>query len=112
MERLKEELIELFTRFGAWMLWISIGVAAKLAFESKRKVLTKKEKIVKVIISAFVGYMVALYWDYKGWDETIKISVPIGTLVGESIVEYFMENSKAIIKALVKKNLNIDDKKD
>lgn len=111
MERLRDEFIEFLSRFGAWALWISIGVTAKLAFESRRKALTAKEKVIKVIISAFAGYMVALYWDYKGWDDTIKIAVPIGTLVGESIVEYFMENSKSIIKGILKKNIDIEETK-
>ena len=110
MERLKAELIEFFLKFGSWILGITIGVAAKLAFESRTKVLTNKEKIIKVIISAFVGYLAALYWDYRGWQETIKIAVPVCTLVGESAVEFLMENGKTILRAIFKKNFDIDTK--
>lgn len=108
MENWKKEITEFIIRTGTWFFWIGIGVTAKLAFDSKARNLTRKEKVVKIIISAFVGYMVATYFDYKGWNEAIKIAVPIATLIGESAVEFLMENSKTILKALFKKNFDID----
>lgn len=110
MERLRDELIEFFTRFGSWIIGITVGVAAKLAFESKTRILSKKEKIVIVVISAFIGYLTALYWDYKGWDNTIKIAVPVATLVGEGVVEWAMDNTKTILKALFKNNFGVNTK--
>lgn len=110
VEKLKEEIIEFFIRTGSWLFWIGIGVAAKIAFDSKGKVLTRKEKIIKVVISAFVGYLIAQFFTYKHWEASIKIAVPVATLVGESVIEFLMENSKTILKALFKKNLDIDTK--
>lgn len=108
MENWKKEITEFLIRTGTWFFWIGIGVAAKLAFDSKARTLTKKEKAIKIVISAFVGYMTAQFFEYKNWQEAIKVAVPIATLVGESAVEFVMENGKTILKALFKKNLGID----
>jgi hypothetical protein len=108
MERIGDEVVEFFVRFGSWIMGIIIGVSVKLAFESKRRKLTMKEKVIKTIISIFAGYIAGVYWDYKGWEESMKLAVPIATIIGESVVEFIMENSKTIMKAFVKKNFDVD----
>lgn len=83
-----------------WVISISLGVVAKIAFEANRRVLKKKEILAIVAISFFVGYLVATWCEYKKWDEAAKFLVPLGTLLGQSLVNHLMTNWKAIIEKL------------
>jgi len=92
---------EFFMKFLGWIISISLAVAAKIAFEINRRVLSKREIWAIVIISYFVGYLAATYFVYKGWNEAGAFVVPLITLLGQSLVNYLMTNWKSIIERLI-----------
>jgi hypothetical protein len=82
------------TKALGWLVWITIGVAAKLAFDSRAKQLTKRDVIIKSILSIFCGYLAAVLCDKYGYEEWGKIVVPVATLLGEGVIMYVMTNWK------------------
>jgi len=87
-----EELSQGFSKALIWLSYISIGVMAKLAFDSRLHTLTKKQIIIKTVLSVFVGYIAAVICETAHYTSWIKIVAPVSTLLGESIVVYTMTN--------------------
>lgn len=77
-----------------WLGYISIGVIAKLAFDSRANQLTRRQIIVKSVLSMFAGYVAAVVCENTGKGHWIKVVAPVATLLGESIVLYIMTNWK------------------
>jgi len=91
------EIIQGLGKGLVWLGYICIGVMAKLAFDSRSNTLTKKEVIVKSILSIFCGYIAAVSCEnmnYAGW---AKIIVPVSTLLGEGLVMWIMTNWKQFL---------------
>lgn len=84
-----------------WIISISIGVVAKLAFERGKKKLSWVEIMVIVALSVFSGYMAAVYCEYKGWHEAGRIVVPLATLLGQGFINYIMSNWRKWIDKLI-----------
>lgn len=93
--------LELFLKFIAW---ISLGIAAKLAMDSKDRSLTKRDIVIKTVLSVFVGYLTAVICDIYEQDELSKLLVPVGTLMGETLTAYFMRNWKMLFKSVINRN--------
>jgi hypothetical protein len=89
-----QEIMQGLSKGLIWIAYISIGVLAKLAFDSRNQVLTKKEIVVKSILSIFCGYLAAVICEHTNHSNFAKIIVPVSTLLGEGLILYFMTNWK------------------
>lgn len=87
-----QEIIQGLSKALVWLVYISIGVLAKLAFDSRKTQLSKKEIIVKSVLSIFCGYIAAVACEQFGYENWAKLVVPVSTLLGEGIVMYVMTN--------------------
>ena len=104
-----QEIMQGAGKFITWFAYISIGVLAKLAFDSRNAKLTKKNIIVKTVLSIFCGFIAAQVCENFGYDSYIGIISPVATLLGESIIVYVMTNWKAVTFKFFP-NLNPDNK--
>lgn len=95
----------------AWLFYIIMGVMAKLAFDSRVTVLTRQQIIVKTVLSVFVGYLAAAICEWRGYTELAKVVVPVFTLLGESLVSYFMTHWKKLIRRVLPGTFPDEDKK-
>ena len=87
-----QEIEIAFSKALGFLIWIAMGVAAKLALESRTKKLSWKEIISIVVISVFSGYLTAVILEKYGYDDWNKIIVPVSTLLGQSLMNYIMTN--------------------
>ncbi len=90
MEQHKQEsanLISLIIKVGVGVI---TGLMAKYSYELTRG---RKLSILAWLgitgLSIFSGYLTALICQYYHYDEASKILVPLGTLFGEKIFEFF-----------------------
>lgn len=95
------ELEIAFSKALGWLVWVTIGVAAKLAFESRIKKLSWKEIAAIVVISVFVGYLANLICKKTGYEDWGGIIVPVSTLLGQSIVNFVLTNWEKWIDKLL-----------
>lgn len=84
-----------------WFGYITIGVVAKLAFDSRNNVLSRKDIIIKTVFSIFIGYLSAYICEKTGNLRWIGVIVPVSTLLGEGIVLYIMSNWKTILNKIL-----------
>ena len=96
-----EEFQQGFLKALIWLGYISIGVMAKLAFDSRTQTLTRRQVIVKTVLSIFVGYLSAYICEKTGHVKFIGVVVPVCTLLGEAIVLYLMNNWKQIANKIL-----------
>lgn len=96
-----EEIIFTIKKFFAWFLPSSFGVATKLAYESRLKNLSKKYIFTALIMSCFVGYLCDIGCTYYGLITFRGPIVALGALVSESLISFFFQNDKSIIKGIV-----------
>lgn len=90
------EMIQGMSKFLTWLAYISIGVSAKLAFDSRSAKLSKKDIVVKTVLSIFCGFIAAQICEQTGYTSYIGWISPVATLLGESIIVYVMTNWKAL----------------
>lgn len=108
------EIGEFFARNIVLITSLIMGTAAKIAIDSRIKKLSKKDILIKVVLSFFAGYLSSIYMTNHGWEQQSKWAVPLITLLGESIVMWIMANSKRMIENVVYivfPNKNKQDKK-
>ncbi len=92
------------TKWGEWAQgigkflvmasYIIAGAIAKLAFDSRGKDLSTKEKVIKFILSVFSGcvaWSACEAWHMMRFGPVI---VPVVTLLGESLINHLMNNWK------------------
>lgn len=80
-----------------WVGYITLGVMAKLAFDSRNERLTKKQIVVKSVLSIFCGYLAAVVCENTHYSNWAKVIVPVSTLLGEGLVLYIMTNWRRFI---------------
>jgi len=108
-----QEIIQGLAKGLVWLMYITIGVMAKLAFDSRNNQLTRKQIIVKSVLSIFCGYLAAVLCENLHYGNWAKVVVPVSTLMGEALVMYFMSNWKQFISRFIpgffqsKENKNI-----
>lgn len=83
-----------FTKALGWIVWVTIGVAAKLAFESRSRKLSWREVMIIVVISVFSGYIANNICEHTGYKDWSGVVVPIATLLGQSLMNWLMTNWK------------------
>lgn len=83
-----------------WILLITLSVIAKLAADSRVAKLTRRDIIIKTILSVFVGVVAAIACESFSIEEWGKVIVPVSTLLGESIIIYTMANWTIILNWL------------
>lgn len=92
------EVKQFLMKIGVYACYIGIAVMAKIAVDSRTVKLTKREIIIKVVLSVFIGVLAAtLCESSKNYQEYSKIIVPVSTLLGESLVVWLITNGKTII---------------
>lgn len=89
---LSQEIQIAFSKALGWLVWVTIGVAAKLALESRTKKLSWKEILIIVIISVFVGYVSFKIINKTGYEDWGGVIVPVCTLLGQSLINFFLTN--------------------
>jgi hypothetical protein len=87
-----QEVTQGLGKFLTWGIYILFGVMAKLAFDSRNQILTRKQVVIKTVLSMFSGFMSAVICEHTGRENWIKIVAPVSTLLGESLVVYVMSN--------------------
>lgn len=75
-----------------WLFYITVGVVAKLAFDSRNSKLTWKAIAIKSILSIFVGFIAAIFCENFGYRDWGKVIVPVSTLLGEALIVWAMTN--------------------
>lgn len=93
-----------------FILQISLGVGAKIAFESKKRSITIKYVLSSFIIACFVGYVTDRFCTKQGWENVRGIAVPVMALISESFVKYLYENGPGFIGSWFKKHVGVDEK--
>lgn len=88
----KPEWAQGLAKAALWLTYISIGVIAKLAFDSRNDQLTRKAIAIKSILSIFVGYISCVTCENLGYSNWIKFVCPVTTLLGESLLIWAMTN--------------------
>lgn len=86
------EISQFFGKAALWVGYITLGVMAKLAFDSRTNRLSRRQIIIKAVLSIFAGYLAAVCCEAFGYSSLGKIIVPVSTLCGEGIVVYIMTN--------------------
>ena len=98
-------------KFGTWIVYISIAVFAKLAADSRVAKLTKRDIVIKTVLSVFAGVIAAIICESlktKWW----KVIVPVATLLGEGIVVYIMTNWRRLLSKIIPGWLDDEKKND
>lgn len=93
-----QEIVQGLGKGLMWLMYILIGVAAKLAFDSRSNQLSKKEIVIKSVLSIFCGYIAAVICEVYHYNNLAKLVVPVATLLGEGLIAYFMTNWKRIFR--------------
>lgn len=83
-----------------WILLIAGAVIAKLAADSRVAKLTRRNVIIKTILSVFVGVLAAIACETFDIEDWGKLIVPVATLLGESLIIYTMANWSIVLNWL------------
>jgi hypothetical protein len=100
-----------FGKLLIWAAYIAMAVLAKIAADSRVARLTRRDIIIKTILSVFVGVLAAIACENFGYRESGKIIVPVATLLGEGIVVYVMTNWRRLIAKLMPNLFPTDNSK-
>lgn len=92
----KSEIAQAVAKWLGYFFYITLGVMAKLAFDSRVNTLSKKQVVIKAVLSIFVGILAANLCEFGHYEKASKIIVPTATILGESIISYLMTNWKVI----------------
>ena len=95
-QRIWQEINLFITKALGWLVWIIMGVAAKIAVDSRTERLSRRKIIIKAVLSIFVGALAAVICENKGYEDWGKVIVPVCTLIGEGVVVYIMTNWKRL----------------
>lgn len=98
MGDIKQQAAEIWQGLGkaiTTILLILLSVMAKLAADSRIQRLTRRDIIIKTVLSVFVGALASIICEVlkTKWG---RVVVPVCTLLGESMVVYVMTNWKPI----------------
>lgn len=109
---MKQSAIEVFINFFSKNYEIIIGslfgIGAKVAMDSKSRKLSVGEIIGKFLIGGACGWIWFNYCMSHQMVDTAKWSVPVMTMLGESIILLLMKNISPILRAIVMKNTGIE----
>lgn len=96
-------------KLGTWFVYISIAVIAKLAADSRVAKLTKRDIVIKTVLSVFAGVIAAIICENTGYQKWGKVIVPVATLLGEGMVVYIMTNWRRLLSKIMPRWID-DDK--
>lgn len=90
-----------FVKSYAWIISGLVGIAGKICYELMQK---RKLSLMQWIgvggLSAFVGYLTAVWCVYNDMKEQGYIIVPVSTLLGEKIIVFVTAKHKYILNAV------------
>ena len=84
-----------------WIIYVTLGTIAKLAFDSRNTPLTKRQLIVKAGLSLIVGSLTSIACNTFGWVKLGVFLVPLATIVGEELIGYIVSNFKQWMDKIV-----------
>lgn len=108
MTPIGDDLIVRIKEIFAWLLPSSLGVATKLAYDSRVKKLTRKEVITSLIFACFIAYIVDTICTKLGYVEWRGVLVAISALASESAVGWILKNVGTGLTAWLKRAFNVD----
>lgn len=91
-----EEVTQGIGKALIWVAYITIGVIAKLAFDSKTNKLTRRQIAIKVALSVCAGALVSIGCNSWGFEKWGMVIVPTSTLIGEGLFGYIMSHWEMI----------------
>lgn len=96
-----QEVVQWLAKAAMWLAYMAIGVIGKIAFDSRNSILTSRAIIVKSILSVTVGAMSGLACEMMHHESWEKLIIPVSTLLGESILVYFMTKWKFVLEKYI-----------
>lgn len=85
------EVLQGLEKALVWVAYIAVGVLAKLAFDSRNEHLTRRQIVIKVVLSIFAGYMASIACDAFNYQKFAGLVVPVVTLLGEGVIVHIMK---------------------
>lgn len=87
-QTLWEEITQGLGKILMFLAYISIGVIAKIAFDSRSNKLTWKQIGIKSILSICAGAIASVLCQKWGFEKWAMLIVPVSTLIGEGLFGY------------------------
>lgn len=109
MKQILAQFFQFIMKNSALLVALSIGMVAKIAIDSRARKLTKRDVVIKIILSAFVGYTVGTYLQDHNMASKVVWVVPLATLAGESFILWFMVNFNKIMTFFARSVFGIKD---
>ena len=98
MKELWTEIGELFHHSHTYVVGIGVGLLAKISYDIyMKRTLSFIQWVAVIALSVFCGYLTSQYCLSTGHTDLSQILVPLATLFGEKLIQYFMENHKTIL---------------
>lgn len=94
----------------AWLLPTVLGVATKLAYESRLKKLTKAHVLTSLVLACFAGYISDKLCVKYELNDLRGCIVALAALASDTIVQYLILNSNKGVGAVIKKMTGLDTK--
>lgn len=79
-----------------------MGVSVKIMLDSRAKKLTWKQIAVKMAIAVFCGYVTYRFLQSNGLSKFESWAPSLATLVGESVIVWFMTNTPKLLASWLK----------
>lgn len=97
-----DEAGEFLAKIGILLLYVSIGVAVKLAVDSRVAQLSRKQIVIKAILSISTGAIVTIVCYYLKTTMWVQaIIIPTSTYLGEGVWLYIMNNWESWVDRFV-----------
>lgn len=103
-----DDTLIVIKRFLAWFLPSTLGVAAKLAFQSAIQKLSWKRILTGLIMACFAGYIADAICTKYSIIDLRGVVVAIAALGSESLIAFIFKYDTRIIKAFILRVLNIN----
>lgn len=102
MEGLLNDIREYLHDVHTYLVSIGVGLIAKISYDLyMKRTLSFIQWVAVIALSVVCGYLTSAYCNASGRQELSQILVPLATLFGEKVVQYVMENYKAILGTFV-----------
>lgn len=100
---MKHAILEFINDSWHWIAGVFIGLLGKISYDvAMKRTMNFLEWLSVLFLSVLVGYLTALFCQWKGWNDQANFLVPLMTLFGEKIIVYFMTNYKSILDRFFK----------
>lgn len=84
-----------------WIFPSLFAVAAKLAFDSRKKKITIAYAFTSIIIACFIGWILDKMCTKMEYESTRGIIIAIGALLSDTFMQYVFTNGNNIISTMI-----------